>query len=429
VQGISKDEIKQLAYETGFVKRTSRKIEADEFLELMCLESQKGSPSYNDLASRHEAVYKKCATKQAVSKKVNKSSVLFFQTILSHIIKSKLPISDIEVVSRIKKYKRIIVQDSTIIKLPLRLFKVFSGVSNAHSSVCNARIQGVYNLLSGTFISFSIDSYSKNDLSVASQLELHIGDLVLRDRGYFLPSEMKRHVEKGADCIYRFKTKTILFDPQSLEPINLLKLLKSAGSIDIQVCLNDEYRTEVRLVASPVCEEVANQRRMKAKKEACGHNPSKEVLDLMAWTIFLTTIPEEQVDFHKILTIYGLRWRIEIIFKSWKSNMSFAKIHNVSENQLRILLTARFIMIIICMHYIFTPWSGKIREKYKREISFIKLIAYLMKNLEKLLEMCSLEQYRRISLNESVEFALMRYCCYDKRKRLNFSQLSAIATN
>ena len=69
----------------------------------------------------------------------------------------------------------------------------------------------------------------------------------------------------------------------------------------------------------------------------------------MAWTIFITTIPVEQADFHKIFMIYGLRWRIEIIFKSWKSHMQFAKLHNVSENQLRVILTARFIMIVIYM--------------------------------------------------------------------------------
>ena len=66
------------------------------------------------------------------------------------------------------------------------------------------------------------------------------------------------------------------------------------------MCLNDNCRTKVRLVAAPVCEEVANQRRMKAKKENKGHNPSDEILALMAWTIYLTTIPKEQADFTKI---------------------------------------------------------------------------------------------------------------------------------
>ena len=56
-EGLSKKELIKIAYETGFIKRKSKKIEAGEFLELMCLESQKGSPSFNDLASRHETVY------------------------------------------------------------------------------------------------------------------------------------------------------------------------------------------------------------------------------------------------------------------------------------------------------------------------------------------------------------------------------------
>jgi IS4 transposase len=40
------------------------------------------------------------------------------------------------------------------------------------------------------------------------------------------------------------------------------------------------------------------------------------------------------------MALYGLRWRIENIFKTWKSNFSFGKVHTVSEQQLRVLLTA-----------------------------------------------------------------------------------------
>ena len=66
--------------------------------------------------------------------------------------------------------------------------------------------------------------------------------------------------------------------------------------------------------------------------------------------------------------------------------MEFSKVHNVSEIQLQILLTARFIMIVIYMHKIFNPWSIRISRKYKREISMIKFIKYLNKNPEKTYE-------------------------------------------
>ncbi len=61
-------------------------------------------------------------------------------------------------------YQRVLVQDSTVIKLPAALFPEFSGVSNGHSTVCNARIQAGYDRISGKIIDFSIDPYSKNDL-------------------------------------------------------------------------------------------------------------------------------------------------------------------------------------------------------------------------------------------------------------------------
>jgi hypothetical protein len=386
----------------------------------MCIESQKGSPSYNDLASRYDAVYKKNTTKQAISKKITQSCVCFFQAILAHIITSKISNSEITAL----KYNRILIQDSTIIKLPGRLFKIFSGVSNAHSSVCNARIQGVYDIVSGTFVSFTINPYSKNDLSVAPQLEIYKNDLTLRDRGYYSNGEVKRHLNIGADCIYRYKSNLTLLSPESGEVIDILKMLKSQGYLDMQVCLNDDSRTKVRLVVAPVCEVVANNRRMRAKKETMGHNPSERVLALMSWTIYITTIPREQADFNKVFAIYSIRWRIETIFKSWKSNMQFAKIHNVSEKQLRIILTARFIMIVIITHYVYNPWVIKIREKYNRELSMYKLTKYLVKNPEVTIKILAKSRNFKLHNKFEIDNILIKYCTYDKRKRMNFNQLA-----
>lgn len=389
----------------------------------MCLESQKGAPSYNDLAARFETTYKQSPSKQAVCKKINPACILFFQSVLAFIIKSKLPKSEIEVLKMSGLCKRLIVQDSTIIKLPLRLFKIFSGVANSHTAVCNGRIQGVYDLLSGNFLSFSIDSYSKNDFSAAPELELYEGDLVLRDRGYYTNGEVKRHIDAGANCIYRHKYKTTFLDPLSGQAINLHRLLKSNGKIDMDVYLNDSHRTKVRLLAVPVNEEIANQRRMKAKKEMRGHNPAADLLNMMAWSIFITTIPKEQADFKRILIIYGLRWRIEIIFKGWKSHLQFAKLHNVSENQLRVILTARFIMIVICMQNIYNPCYHRIFSKYKRHLSMLKILNYLMKNPEKILEILRSNTSENYQMATSIDYALVKYCTYDRRVRPNFSQI------
>lgn len=389
----------------------------------MCLESQKGSPSYNDLASRHEYINNISASKQAFCKKVNASCVKFFQAVLAYLITSKINESEVNVLNKLGSYKRILIQDSTIVKLPEQLFKFFSGVSNASKSTCNARIQGIYDLVSGSFISFSIDSYSKNDISVASNLKITKGDLVLRDRGYFSNEEIKRHVIEEADCIYRFK-KTRLFNPKSGEEINILNLLESKDSLDMEVCLNNSELTKVRLIAAPVCEETANLRRMKAKKETFKHNPSVELLRLMSWTIFITTISKEQADFNRILQIYGIRWRIEVIFKSWKSHMQFAKLHNVSKNQLFTLLTARFIMITLCIGYLYNYCYHRILNKFIKHLSLLKFIKRLINNPDMINKIVKLTQKNRFSKVKQIDDGLIKYCTYDKRKRLNFCQLT-----
>jgi len=411
-----------MAFESGFMKRRSKKIDPPLFLANLCLSALEGSPSYNDLAARFHAQYNISASKQAFWKRTDASCVLFLKSVLARIIIQKVNKVDSTAIKACRHYNRVIVQDSTIIKLPLRLFDVFSGVGNGSATVCNARIQGVYELLSGCFLSFSIDPYSKNDLSSAPELKIQKGDLVLRDRGYSTNDEIRRHINSGADCIYRHKFNSGYIDPATQKSINLTALLVQKGELDMEVYLNDKERTKVRLIAKPVAPEIASLRRMKAKKEMRGHNPSPEILFLMSWTIFITTIPRAHADFQKVLLIYKLRWRIEIIFKIFKSHMSFSKVHNVSEQQLILLLTARFIMIVICIHFIYQPCYALIANIYNRQLSMIKFIHYLIMNNLQMIHILNhgsnLDYCIKLHVN-----SIVRYCTYDKRKRQNFNEL------
>lgn len=175
----------------------------------------------------------------------------------------------------------------------------------------------------------SIDACSKNDLSAAPELTLRPGDLVLRDRGYLSVGVIARHPQAGAHFIYRHKTGALYRDVQSDAALDLPRLLRCHGSLDLEVALNDAPRTRVRLVTAPISEQTASVRRMKAKKEMKGHNPSAAMVELMGWTIFITNLGPE-VSFNALLETYGLRWRIEVIFKAWKSQMAFHVIHRVS---------------------------------------------------------------------------------------------------
>jgi hypothetical protein len=135
----------------------------------------------------------------------------------------------------------------------------------------------------------------------------------------------------------------------------------------------------------------------------------------MSWSIFLTTIDDPAIGFQQILALYGLRWRIENIFKTWKGNFNFAKVHRVSESQLRVLLIARFIMIVVLYQDIFLPLTRLVEATTDRVLSLMKFMRYITRNLSRIPELMSCTSPLCVGFR-----ALLLYCVYDKRKRPNF---------
>lgn len=417
---INEKELLLLSLESGFIQRR-RKVDSLDFLYTLSIESIRGIASYNDIAVSMENENYISISRQAIWKKVTEPCVDYFKHVLELIIlsKAKKYLNEVEGVKY--KFKRVLIQDSTIIKLPGRLFSVFSGVSNGSTTVCNARIQGIYDLLSGSFVSFTINPYSKNDLASVSEMDIQKDDLTLRDRGYLTMGELRRHFLLGAHCIYRYKTGMQLLDYKTKKTIDILSLLKEKGAVDMSVRLNDGEGTPVRLVSMPVDQETADNRRMKAKREMRGHCPSEQFLQLQSWTIFITTIPEDMADSNALLNIYGLRWRIEIIFKSWKSNLHFDNIHNVSKNQLMIILIARIIMFLIITQVIYPLCKNIISRYTKRQLSLLKVTKYFIRNpLSLPLVLVELKNYPTGQCNIIESISL--HCVYEKRIRQNFEQ-------
>jgi len=414
---ISNDILFDLAFESKLIKRR-RLIDPSDLLHALCLESSQGTVSYNDLAAKIESESGISVSKVAVWKKVNEHCLTFLKKVFERVIHNKFLKKSLKPENL--TFNRIIVQDSTIIRLPIKLFSEFSGVANKHSKVCNSRIQGVYDLVTEQFLFFSVDSYSKVDYLAATELPLQTGDLTLRDRGYLIADEIQRHIDQRADCIYRHKFKLALLHFKSRKTLDLLAILKKRKSIDIKVRLNNKSQTEVRIIAVPISEEIAAERRRKAKIEIKG-DPQPGYMELLGWSIFLTTIPKETADMQRVFELYRLRWRIEIIFKSWKSNMAFDKVHNVSNMQLQALIWARFIMIVICAQYIYTPCRILAKTMSGKDLSLIKITHYLVRNPQKITLILKELKGEPNSSFLSVK-TIAKYCSYDKRKRPHYQK-------
>lgn len=58
--------------------------------------------------------------------------------------------------------------------------------------------------------------------------------------------------------------------------------------------------------------------------------------------------------------------------------MNLDKIHIISKTQLYVIITARFIMILICSQVIFSPCKTIIKKTLNKDLSLIKITHYLM---------------------------------------------------
>ena len=407
--------IEELAREVEFYKIKPKKITATNLIQAFLEIIDDTTISFNKIAMKVHELTGDGPSKQAISKRVNEDFVELLKKLLQAILakssENSIPFF------KMARYARVIIQDSTIIRLPIRLYELFSGVSNGSSVVCNARLQYAVDIKTMELIHFSIDTYSENDSVKAHELIFGQNDLVLRDRGYFFIKELERQIEADVDFILRHKANAIYRSIETNKQINLLKKLKKNRTVDQYFYLNNENKTKVRVVARPVPKEVSDQRKAKAIKESSSkYNLLPETLKLMEWDIYVTNISD--MDFETIKTLYRVRWWVEIIFKTLKSNFNLDDVHNVSKIHLYAIIYSRLIVSVVAQKFIYASYSYTLKDDYT--VSMVKLFGMIKMNYKNLIEhvknaaVASLEQpCKNLTM-------IIKYCCYAKRKRENF---------
>lgn len=101
--------------------------------------------------------------------------------------------------------------------------------------------------------------------------------------------------------------------------------------------------------------------------------------------------------------------------------MGFDKVHNVSQNQLSVIIMARFIMVIICTQFIFKPCRTIVKSTWNKDLSLMKTTHYLIRHPNKLVQIIADLSAFPEKPSETIKI-MARYCSYDKRKRSNYQQ-------
>lgn len=420
--GLDSEEIERIALRSGFMKRRPRKIEPNAFLQTLVFMSVMPVFSMRTLAINLGILTRNVISKVAVFLRMKATVVDFVKEAL---------LNSVSATSRLKEeigngvfdfFHRVLLQDSSNLALPPKLSAYFPGAKNQSGKTsASVKLQTIYNSLTETFVWFQITPYACND-QCASPSILDIiqeGDLAIRDLGYSCLRVFRTIGEKKAFYLSRYSHKIALFLPSG-KRFDLLGHLKKYRTLDEALLAGSEERLPVRVVAIPVPEHVAGERRRKLIHSRDRRlNPNQTHLALLGWEIFLTNVPQNIWDAKTVCRIYGVRWRIEIIFKSWKSHFKIHAFDHPTPMQVELLIYARLIYITLFQTCFFSQLAAFVYNMTGQHLSVLKAADFFSQRF--LLALLTGADYLLIIQQ------ILKHCTYEKRnKRANYGQIFQI---
>jgi hypothetical protein len=370
----------KVARSVGFVERVS-KMTGAMFLQTLTfgfLDEPEASLSELIETSRDLGVP---ITKQGLQTRIEKA-VPFLQEMFQQaltLFRHELPLD----LKGLNQFSAIFLTDSSTVALPPALKDEFPGCGGDGSDAA-AKIQLTFEFLCGVMSGISWQAGRTPDQSYRGELEaIRPGALYVSDRGYFVLSRFRTLAEHLAYFLSRFDAKTALFTITGV-PLELLTWLRTHAEPQFEqdVLIGTQERLPCRMIVVRVPQEVADERRRKAYETARrkGRTPSARHLELMNWSLFITNVPATMLTLRQVVTVYSVRWQIELIFKLWKSECVLDRVAGLRRERVLSELYAKLIGIVV-MQFLLAPY--RVGE---RELSVVKVVHIIQHHVPQLIE-------------------------------------------
>lgn len=422
---ISKLAIEETAVEFGFQLREPKKIDPVSFVGGFFMMVNAGKGTLNDWAKNICEFAGKLVSKQGVSQRLQFRQEAFAKQLLQSSLQAAAQQGKPAGKSSLfDSFGQVYLEDSTCIQLPDNLAEFFPGAFSHSGKSAVARIQLRLDLLGERYAELELNSYRDNDQGYAGAIlsVMRPGDLCIRDMGYWCLEAFKGMAAMGAFFLSRLKPGVSILGVQGKEKMGLLPMLdelkRQGGKVlDIDILLGREARLPVRLVAIEVPQEVYQSRRRKALKDRNKKaNHSGEYLRLLGWALFVTNVGRGAWSWKEIFRAYGFRWRIEVVFKCWKSKLRLQALFEKKESMSPARAVITFYLFLLWLTVFFVKWFDFfLRAVYASKgklVSLLKFADFVKEHFWELLIADSLEQFSEI---------VAYYHTYEKRrKRSNF---------
>lgn len=369
--------LEKLARRTGWLQRQSKKLEPIFFVQGILHAVSQGNASFRLLAQSiglrlsgntqidsgldGKTDGQPCGTisKNALWERVTDPAVELFKGILQQLIQeNSKQVSNANQIPALPGVNRIIAADSALLKMHKSLVAHFPATKNQNEQGgAGVRFQAAVDLITGVVIHFELTRYLRNDQSAACDMIRFIkrGDLILRDLGYFVIQSFNDITAAGAHYLSRHLTQRIVYHSSGNGggKFDLLRYLQRNAPnpgdiIDIDISMGKERghqrELECRLVARriPPAAEEKRLRRIKQDEKRLGKQRSIRHKKFQGWEVYITSLPRDEVSASKVCEVYRLRWRIEIIFKAFKSYTPIKNLsaHDSNEHHVQVLIYA-----------------------------------------------------------------------------------------
>jgi Transposase DDE domain len=396
---IDPEQMRKMARETGFVQRCSSRLAGDEFVQLLIIESVDGEKNTlrGAIDTLTQLKSKAVMTVQALSQRINtKSAADLIESVFEKTLQAVMnQINHVITFSNknlelLRFFSKVYIQDSSESQLNAALkdeYKGSGGGSGNGKGDASFKVDLIYEYKNKILSYFKVTDRREPDVILGENIVEVIkkGDLVIRDLGYSCVKVFRQIQEIGAFFLSRLHANLNVYlnlqDTQAILLGGFLeKKAKKSGIVDTMIYIGKEM-FQCRMVAYRVPPEIEKNRREEYLKECKKRKrkPNKEYIKRLSFTIFITNVTVTMWPAEVIGTIYRLRWQVELIFKSWKSNLKFDFLEGTNIFRIKCLIYARLTTILM-MFTVYTCIDKVTLELLEKEISIHKVIDWLTKN-------------------------------------------------
>ncbi len=179
------------------------------------------------------------------------------------------------------------------------------------------------------------------------------GDIWLGDRGYGRRGEVGAVLKDGGHVVLRIGWATFPMeeeDGRSFDLFAWLRSLPAQAPAERQVWVSTpQGRFSLRLVAQRLPQEVVEKarRRIHRRAKRKGRTPDKRTLEAAGYIFLVTSLPVDQWTAAQILSLYRLRWQVELVFKRLKSILDLNRLRAKGSELAQVYLLGKLLAALI----------------------------------------------------------------------------------